>query len=126
MQYSLLILNLICPVVLFMVAHIMKKYPATDMAKQNGYNTPTSRLSQRHWDYAQQIAPEIYVSLAKSLLITEVLVSAGCLLFQMDMTKIITIGTCIGFGFVFMGFYLTDEKVKETMGDAVVSEEESV
>jgi len=45
-------------------------------------------------------------------------------LFQMDVTKIITIGTSIGFGFVFMGFYLTDEKIKETMGDVAVSEEE--
>ena len=35
------------------------------MDRSNGYNTPTSRKSQEHWDYAQKIAPDIYISLGK-------------------------------------------------------------
>ncbi len=62
---ALLLLNLITPFVMVLVGAILKKHPVSDMSTQNGYNTPTSRKSQEHWDYAQEIAPDIYLSLGK-------------------------------------------------------------
>ena len=61
-MYSLLLLNLIMPFVMIFVGFILKKHPVTDIKSGNGYNTPTSRKSQGHWDYAQSIAPDIFIS----------------------------------------------------------------
>lgn len=66
-MYGLLPLNLIVPYVMILVGHIFKKHPVSDMKSQNGYNTPTSRKSQAHWDYAQSIAPDIFISIGKIL-----------------------------------------------------------
>lgn len=66
-MYGLLLLNLIVPYVMILVGHIFKKHPVSDMKSQNGYNTPTSRKSQAHWDYAQSIAPDIFISIGKIL-----------------------------------------------------------
>ena len=55
-MYGLLVLNLIVPFVMILVGYSFKKHPVTDMNSGNGYNTPTSRKSQEHWDYAQSIA----------------------------------------------------------------------
>jgi len=46
----LLLLNFIIPFVMILVGTIIKKYSVSDMRSQNGYNTPTSRKSQEHWD----------------------------------------------------------------------------
>ena len=37
---------------MILVGYTFKKHPVLDMKSQNGYNTPTSRKSQEHWDYA--------------------------------------------------------------------------
>lgn len=55
-MYSLLLLNFIVSFVMLLVGWLLKKNPVTDMSSHNGYNTPASRKSQRHWDYAQRIA----------------------------------------------------------------------
>ena len=60
-MYGLLVLNFIIPFVMVFVGYILKKHPAKDMTSGNGYNTPTSRKSQEHWDYAQSIAPNIFI-----------------------------------------------------------------
>ena len=49
---GLLLLNFIVPFVMILVGYLIKKHPEWDMESQNGYNTPTSRKSQAHWDYA--------------------------------------------------------------------------
>lgn len=62
-----LLLNLIIPFVMILVGYLFMKHPVWDMESHNGYNTPTSRKSQAHWDYAQSIAPGIFISLGKKL-----------------------------------------------------------
>lgn len=109
----LLILNLIVPFVMMLVSYILKKHPVSDMRAQNGYNTSVARKSQDHWDYAQSIAPDIYLSLGKTLLIIEVVLSIMLLLLDYKVTISIAIGMCIGFGFLFLGFYITDSKILE-------------
>ncbi|MDO4557206.1 MAG: SdpI family protein [Lachnospiraceae bacterium] len=63
----LLLLNLIVPFVMILVGFMLKKHPVSDMKSNNGYNTPTSRKSQEHWNYAQSIAPDIFISLGYTL-----------------------------------------------------------
>ena len=53
---KILVLNFIMPFVILLVGSMFKKHPVSDMSSQNGYNTPASRKSQAHWDYAQEIA----------------------------------------------------------------------
>lgn len=65
----LIILNFIIPFVMILVGYILKKHPVTDMRQHQGYNTPSSRKSQEHWDYAQSIAPDIFVKHGKMLLV---------------------------------------------------------
>ncbi len=60
-MYGLLILNFVIPFVMIFVGYILKKHPVKDMNSGNGYNTPSSRKSQEHWDYAQSIAPNIFI-----------------------------------------------------------------
>ena len=112
-MYTLLLLNLIIPFVMVLVGSILKKYPASDMESQNGYNTPTSRKSQAHWDYAQHIAPNIYISFGKILGIIETVLSVIMFLFHTSTQVALTVGACIGFGFLFLGFYKTDAEIKK-------------
>ena len=59
LMYGLLILNFVIPFVMIFVGYILKKHPVKDMNSGNGYNTPSSRKSQEHWDYAQSIAGSV-------------------------------------------------------------------
>ena len=74
-MYSLLTVNLIMPFVMVSVGHTFKKHPASDMDSNNGYNTPTSRKTREHWEYAQSIAPDIFISFGKALGLIEILLS---------------------------------------------------
>ena len=114
---ALFLLNLIVPFVMVLVGVILKKHPVTDMSRQNGYNTPTSRKSQAHWDYAQKIAPDIYISLGKCLFIVEIIISIILLILRVSVEKSLIIGSCIGFAFLFYGFYHTDKCIEENFAD---------
>lgn len=111
------ILNLIVPFVMLLVGTTLKKHPVKDMRSQNGYNTPTSRKSQAHWDYAQEIAPDIYISLGKKLFIAEIILSVVLLILSVSVKHIVTMGTCTGIAVLFYGFYYTDRKIEEKFAD---------
>lgn len=102
---------------MLLVGVIIKKHPVSDMSRHNGYNTPTSRKSQAHWDYAQKIAPSIYISLGKYLSIIEIIISIILLILQVPVEISIIIGSCIGFAFLYYGFYYTDSKIEERFSD---------
>ena len=112
-MYAMLLLNFNCPFVMILVGNILRKSPVSDMRKQNGYNTPTSRKSQAHWDYAQQIAPDIFIRFGKYLGIAEVVVSIILFLMKISVEKSLIIGEGIGFICLFYTFYYTDGKVKD-------------
>ncbi|MDE7325332.1 MAG: SdpI family protein [Lachnospiraceae bacterium] len=109
----LLILNLITPFVMILVGSILKKSPVSDMKSQNGYNTPTSRKSQAHWDYAQSIAPDIFISLGKILGVVEISLSVIMFLFHVSSKAALLVGGCVGIGFLLFGFYKTDSEIKK-------------
>ena len=74
-MYWLLVLNLIIPFVMIIVGDILKKHPVENMKSNNGYNTSTSRKSKAHWEYAQSIAPDIFINHGKILVIVEIFLS---------------------------------------------------
>lgn len=112
-MYSLLVLNLIMPFVMILVGQIFKKHPASDMDPNNGYNTPTSRKTRERWDYAQSIAPDIFISFGKALGLTEIVLSVAMYLFHISIHEILCVGVFIGLGFLFWAFYKTDLKIEK-------------
>ncbi|GFI42686.1 hypothetical protein IMSAGC018_00349 [Lachnospiraceae bacterium] len=109
----LLVLNLIVPYVMILVGSILKKHPVSDMKLQNGYNTPTSRKSQAHWDYAQSIAPNIFIALGKILGVIEIMISILMFLFHISSQAAVSVGECVGIGFLLYGFYKTDSEIEK-------------
>ena len=105
-MYGLLILNFVIPFVMIFVGYILKKHPVKDMNSGNGYNTPSSRKSQEHWDYAQSIAPNIEIVLCISLLFLNI--SAQSTVFA---------GVAVGIIFLFFGFYKTETGIKNKFLD---------
>lgn len=116
-MYAMLLLNFICPFVMVLVGIILKKCPVSDMRKQNGYNTPTSRKSQAHWDYAQQIAPDIFITFGKYLFIVEIIVSIILFLMRVTVERSLIVGEGIGFICLFYIFYYIDGKIEERFTD---------
>jgi len=112
-MYGLLLLNLIVPYVMILAGYIFKKHPVSDMKSQNGYNTPTSRKSQAHWDYAQSIAPDIFISIGKILGIIEIILSVFMLLVCASYQAALIAGSCVGVGFLLFGFYKTDSEIEK-------------
>lgn len=115
---ALLLLNFIVPFVMILVGVLLKRHPVSDMRTQNGYNTPVSRKSQAHWDYAQQIAPDIYIVLGRCLFAVETVLSVILWLFRIPVEKSILIGSGIGIAFLVYGFYHTDRKIREKFPEA--------
>lgn len=120
-MYALLLLNYIMPFVMITVGVMLKKWPAADMGKQNGYNTPTSRKSQAHWEYAQQIAPDIYIALGKYLFIVEIILNILLFIMGISVEGSLMIGEGLGLVCLFYSFYYTDEKIKEKFSDKRVN-----
>ena len=120
-MWFLLVLNGIIPFVMVLVACLLKRYPAANMPAKNGYymrlgygyNTPSARRSQAHWDYAQSIAPDIFLSLGKTLAAAEILFSAAMFLLHAPVYAALIIGECMGFGFLFFGFHKTDRMIRQ-------------
>lgn len=108
MSALLLLLNFIVPFVMILVGDILKKHPAADMKSNNGYNTPTSRKSQEHWDYAQRIAPGNFIPFGKALGIIEIVLSVGMFLLHIPLEVAISVGSCVGFGFLLLVFFKTE------------------
>lgn len=109
---ALLLLNLIIPFVMILVGGILKKHPVTNMKSGNGYNTPTSRKSQKHWDYAQHIAPGNFIFFGKVLGNIEIMLSVVMLFLHIPMDTALVVGNCVGFGFLLWGFYKTDAEIE--------------
>ena len=112
-MYALLLINITIPFVMILVGSILKKHPVADMDSHNGYNTPVSRKSQAHWDYAQKIAPDIFISTGTHLAIIEIVLSVLFFTLQFSPIVGITIGNIIGFAFLIWSFYKTDSKIKK-------------
>ena len=107
-MYSLLLLNLIIPFVMILVGDILKRHPVTDIKSGNGYNTPTSRKSQEHWNYAQSIAPNIFIGIGKTLGLVEIVLCISLLLLNISTQTTVFAGVVVGIIFLIFGFYKTE------------------
>ena len=107
-MYGLLVLNFIIPFVMVFVGYILKKHPAKDMTSGNGYNTPTSRKSQEHWDYAQSIAPNIFIGTGKILGLIEIILCIALFLLNIPAQSVVFVGVVVGIIFLILGFYKTE------------------
>ena len=112
-MYYLLVINLVMPFVMVSVGYTFKKHPASDMDSNNGYNTPTSRKTQEHWNYAQSIAPDIFIFFGKTLGLTEIALSAVMFFFHVPVLISLSVGGIVGWGFLFLGFYKTDSETEK-------------
>ena len=112
-MYGLLILNFIIPFVMILVGLVLKKHPATDIKSGNGYNTPTSRKSQEHWNYAQSIAPNNFISHGKILGVVEIILSIAMFLLHISVDIALVVGICTGVVFLFCSFYKTEMGIKK-------------
>lgn len=108
-----LLLNLIMPFVMILVGFMLQKHPVSDMKSQNGYNTPISRKSQAHWEYAQSIAPNIFISLGKILGVTEPILSVMMFLLHIPSQIALNVGVCAGIVFLLIAFYKTDSEIEK-------------
>ncbi len=108
-----LILTLIIPFVMLLVGNMLKRHPVLDMRSQNGYNTPLSRKSQAHWDYAQNIAPDIFILFGKRLFLIEGIWIVISVCFNMKVEISIMSGITVGIIFLILAFFKTEGCIKE-------------
>ena len=101
------------PFVMVLVGYTFKKHPASDMDPNNGYNTPTSRKTREHWEYAQSIAPDIFISFGKAFGLIEIWLGVAMYLFHSSIHEILCVGVFFGMGFLFWGFYKTDLEIEK-------------
>ena len=108
---GLFCMNLIIPVDVILVGAILKKNPVQDRASHIGYNTPASRKSQEHWNYAQRIAPDIFIRNGIILAVVEILLALVIWLFKIIPSLNFFPG--IIFGVVYICYLLihTDRKI---------------
>ncbi len=112
-MYTMLLLNFITPFVMMYVGSIFKKHPVKDRTTQNGYNTPLSRKSQAHWDYAQSIAPDIFLSIGRFACAFELVFNLFLFFCRVPIDTALTAGTATGLLFLAGGFYKTEQKLKQ-------------
>ncbi len=111
-MYVLILLNFIVPFVMVSTGYMLNK-KQYGMDTGNGYNTPVSRKSQMHWDYAQSIAPGIFIAMGKRLFIIEIIISIVMAVLQFSARVIVITGEFTGVVFLCLAFYYTDLKIKE-------------
>lgn len=115
---ELLIVNFIIPFVMLLVGTLLKiMKPNPKIGFNNGYSTPSSRKSQERWDYAQVIAPPIFIKMGNILLWVMVLLNAVFLFSNYNNQVSVSICITIGFLFVIMSFYKVEKKLKIKFGD---------
>ncbi len=112
-MYAMLILNLIVPFVMVLVGMLLKRHPVKDMESHNGYNTPTSRKSQEHWDFAQGIAPDIFISIGKITGFAELILSLFLFVCKIPVDIALYVGLGIGICFLILGFMVTEKRIKD-------------
>ena len=107
----------VIPFVMIFVGYILKKHPVKDMNSGNGYNTPSSRKSQEHWDYAQSIAPNIFIGIGKTLGLVEIVLCISLLFLNISAQSTVFAGVAVGIIFLFFGFYKTETGIKNKFLD---------
>ena len=120
---TLLILNFFIPFVMLLVGGLLKNHPqpypgpggsAKWKLNSSGYNTPGARKSKARWDYAQQIAPNLFIKRGKHAAVAAVPLAAIGLFTDY---RLGLIPACVtGFVFMILAFAETEKMIKDRFG----------
>ena len=123
---ELLLLNFIIPLVMLLVSIFLKRgshpYPGPARYQTkwkvdfSGYNTPLSRKSQAHWDYAQQIAPGVFLKHAIPAAVAAVLFGAAGFLWENGAQILMWCAVGIGFGCMIRAFRRVETALTDEFG----------
>lgn len=120
----LLLLNFITPAVMLIVAAFLRRrkppYPGPWGSTRwrcggSGYNTPSSRRSQAHWDYAQAAAANRFLSNGLNAL----WVCVACTLLGLTFLPwwtALAIGCTLGIAMMIEAFVQTEEDIQANFG----------
>jgi hypothetical protein len=108
--YLLNILNFIFPFVMILVGLILKKHPV-DQIGSNGYSTPTSRKSQKTWDYAQSIAPDILIYVGKVLALIILIFTIISITLRVNVDHSVSISMLLGGAGLFLSYIMIESKL---------------
>jgi hypothetical protein len=78
----------------------------------HGYNTPSSRKSKEHWDYAQSIAPDIFIKYGAISFIFILIFIILFLLLSLSMEVLVYLGMVIGFIFLIISIIIVERKIR--------------
>lgn len=107
------ILCFIYPFVLVLVGSLFKKRPYLQIGS-NGYSTPSSRKSQETWDYAQKIAPDIFIKCGKILFAISTVIMIYSLIYKtITIDNCITISSIIGTVGMTVSFLVVETKLRK-------------
>ena len=124
---TLLLFNFIIPVVMLLASVFLKygkhPYPGPPSYGQtkwkvdlSGYNTPGSRKSQARWDYAQQIAPGVFLKHAIPAAVAAVLFGAAGFLWENGAQILMWCAVGIGFGCMIRAFRRVETALTDEFG----------
>lgn len=82
------------------------------MRKHQGYNTPSSRKSQGHWNYAQSIVRNIFLKYGKMLLVFILILIVLFFFMNINLDVSVYLGTTLGVVFVIVSFYKVEKRLK--------------
>ncbi len=119
----IVLINLFFPTLLISMGLALKKtkaeYPETEVMTRRrtngirlGYRTPTSISSREAWDYAQIIAPLMFIKYAKILYIIEIILSFIIVIFKVENDYLKWSGYGLGITFLILSVLLTDRNIE--------------
>ena len=69
------------------------------------------------WDYAQSIAPNIFIGIGKTLGLVEIVLCISLLFLNISAQSTVFAGVAVGIIFLFFGFYKTETGIKNKFLD---------
>lgn len=98
--------------VMILVGYIFKKHPYKQIGS-NGYSTPKSRSSQEIWDYAQLIAPNIFINYGKIFLLITLITLLILVIFPLQINSFNNLTIFVATIELFIPFYQIETKLSK-------------
>lgn len=112
MRYTIF-LDLITPIVMLIVGYGLKRHPRTEIGS-NGYSTPSSRKSQKAWDFAQSTAPAVFVKTGWIFLLLLIIMNTAMLLLGTGETVLKIAGWTVSVLGLAQAFIDTERRIKNS------------
>ena len=106
------LLIFIFPIVLCTVALYFKSKRKFEIGK-SGFITKKSVKSKETWDYAQKIAPDVYLKMSIVCAFLDFLITIVMFIADIEYEIIIYFCSFVGFVFVIIPIFIVDKKIDE-------------